>query len=164
MISPTSVSFTLNLKIRMRLLTVSLFLFAFSSFAQLSGKVVAVADGDTFTLLTDSKKRIRVRLYGIDCPEKTQDFGVVARKFLADLIFDRQVFVKQKNMDQYGRTIGVVTMNKVNVNEALLHAGLAWHYKPYDRNPEWDVIESNARKAKKGFVDTCQCRCTMAVS
>jgi len=119
--------------------------------AQLTGTVVSVADGDTFTLLTADHEQIRVRLHGIDCPEKKQDFGTKAKDFLAGLVFQKQVTVRETDRDRYGRTIGIVTVDGVNVNEALLTAGLAWHYTHYDQNPAWALLEDTARRAKRGL-------------
>ncbi len=52
---------------------------------------------------------------------------------------------------RYGRTVGIVFINGVNVNEAMLKAGLAWHYKEYDKNPDWAELEKKARADKKGL-------------
>ena len=121
-------------------------------FAQLNGKVVSIADGDTFTLLTADKRQVRVRLHGIDCPEKTQPWGNKAKEFTSEAIFGKTVSVQEKDIDRYGRTIGMVTMpNGEILNEALLKAGLAWHYTYYDINPEWAVLEQIARKQKLGL-------------
>lgn len=79
--------------------------------AQLSGKVVKVADGDTFTLLTEDNKQVKVRLHGIDCPEKGQDFGQVAKQYTADKVYMQVVRVKATDTDRYGRTVGIVTLN-----------------------------------------------------
>jgi micrococcal nuclease len=134
----------------MRLSFVALFFISYASAAQLTGKVVSIADGDTFTLLTNNKQ-IKIRLHGIDCPEKSQDFGIVAKQFLSNSIFEKMVSVKEMDMDRYGRTIGMVTIDNKNVNEELLKAGLAWHYKHYDQNPKWTKLENEARKEKKGL-------------
>jgi micrococcal nuclease len=96
-----------------------------SVFGQLTGKVVSVADGDTLTLLTSDQHQTRIRLHGIDCPERKQDFGAKAKQFLADLVFAKEVYVKGMDIDRYGRTIGIVIVEGVNVNEALLRAGIA---------------------------------------
>jgi micrococcal nuclease len=61
------------------------------------------------------------------------------------------VSVKDMDTDRYGRTIGMVTIDGINVNEELLKAGLAWHYKTYDKNPAWAKLEEEARKNKKGL-------------
>lgn len=107
--------------------------------------------GDTFTLLTSDNREIKVRLHGIDCPEKNQDFWLVAKKILSDLIYGKTVHVKDMDTDRYGRTIGVVTIGYVNVNEELQKAGLAWHYKKYDNDSQWAEIEAEARQAKRGL-------------
>jgi micrococcal nuclease len=112
---------------------------------------VAISDGDTFTLLTADKTQIKIRLHGIDCPEKSQDFGQVAKKFLSDLIYNKDVKVEKTDVDRYGRTIGKVEFGDINVNESLLKAGLAWHYKKYDKNEDWQKLEDDARAAKIGL-------------
>jgi micrococcal nuclease len=119
-------------------------------YSQLIGKVVSIADGDTFTMLINNEQ-IKIRLHGIDCPEKSQDFGNVAKEFLSDLVFGRTVSVKKLDTDRYGRTIGMVLMDSLNINEELLKAGLAWHYKYYDKNVLWAQLEDTARKEKKGI-------------
>ncbi|HSC52516.1 MAG TPA: thermonuclease family protein [Phnomibacter sp.] len=120
--------------------------------AQLRGKVVAIADGDTFTLLISGNKQVKIRLHGIDCPEKKQAYGMVARQCLSDSIFGKTIEVKVFNKDRYGRSIGMVyTPKGTNMNESLLKAGLAWHFKKYDKNPNWAVLEDKARKAKRGL-------------
>ncbi len=141
-----------------RLGFLSLFLFVFSctneppaAVAANEGRVVAIADGDTFTLLTDDKRQVKVRLHGIDCPEKKQDFGQVARQRLSELVFDKRVRLNIKDTDRYGRTVAVVYQNNACINEELLKEGLAWHYTRYDRNPEWERLEKEARRHKAGL-------------
>lgn len=116
----------------------------------LTGTVINVADGDTFTMLVNNEK-IKIRLYGIDCPERKQDFYSVAKTFLTDLVKGETVSIEEIDTDRYGRVVGIVTVDGVNVNEALLQAGLAWHYKTYDDNPAWAQLEQQARQAKKGL-------------
>jgi endonuclease YncB( thermonuclease family) len=118
--------------------------------AQLVGKVVAIADGDTFTLLADNRQ-VKVRLHGIDCPEKKQDFGNAAKQYLSGLIFGKEVTVREMGKDRYKRTIGMVTIGGINVNEAMIQAGYAWHYLEYDKNPAWSALEESARRQKKGL-------------
>jgi len=122
-----------------------------SGYSQQSGTVVSIADGDTFTFLTIEKKQIRVRLHGIDCPEKAQDFGQVAKQFLSDLIYSKTVTVIVTETDRYGRSIGKVFVDSVCINEELLRAGLAWHYKQYDKSQRLASLEAEARKNKKGL-------------
>jgi endonuclease YncB( thermonuclease family) len=131
--------------------------FAFSCSSQpqldkLTGKVVKIADGDTFTLLVSGNMQVRVRLYGIDCPENGQPFGNKAKQFTAEQIFGKQVLVEIKDKDRYGRTIGlVITEAGKNLNELLLQNGLAWHYKMHDKNPEWAAFEKEARESGIGL-------------
>jgi endonuclease YncB( thermonuclease family) len=116
----------------------------------LQGEVVSISDGDTFTLLTADKQQIKIRLHGIDAPEYDQPFSKVSRQFLADKVFRNRVSVQQRDVDRYGRVVGIVTVDGVNVNEALLKAGLVWHYKRYD-NPVWAQLEAEARQNKAGL-------------
>jgi endonuclease YncB( thermonuclease family) len=120
--------------------------------AQLKGKVVAIADGDTFTLLTAEKKQVKVRLHGIDCPEKNQEFGTRARQFTSALIFGKFVTVQLKKPDRYGRTVGIVRLQDGRIlNELLLQAGLAWHFRQYDKSPVWAAMAVEAKRKKLGL-------------
>lgn len=119
-------------------------------FSQIEGKVISIADGDTFTILID-KKELKIRLHGIDCPESSQDFGNVAKQYLSNLIFGKTVRVKEMDVDRYGRTIGMVFHGAANINEELLKAGMAWHYKQYDKNEKWAKIELEAKESKMGL-------------
>src|SRR2546423_15513852 len=85
-----------------------LVIFPLLTFSQLKGKVVAISDGDTFTLLTADKEQIKIRIYGIDAPEKAQDYGQQAKQYLSDLIYFDTVKVITKGVDQYGRTLAIV--------------------------------------------------------
>jgi endonuclease YncB( thermonuclease family) len=117
------------------------------AYPQLVGKVISVADGDTFTMLDDNNRKIKIRLYGIDCPEMDQESGDSARKYLVVLFrlhYDSvEVYVKGK--DKYGRKVGVAYTGKTNINESILAHGLAWHYTQFDKNPDWSRMEKEAR-------------------
>lgn len=120
--------------------------------AAITGRVVAVADGDTFTLLVNGKRQLKIRLHGIDCPEKKQDFGQVAKDFTSKQVFGKTVTVKPTDTDRYGRTIAIVLLaDQISLNELLLKNGLAWHYLQYDKNPNWNKLEQSARKKKIGL-------------
>ncbi len=113
------------------------------------GKVISIADGDTFTMLVEGNKQVKIRLHGIDCPEKGQDYGDVAKKHLSSLLsLHDSVKVIWKSKDRYRRTIGIAYSGQININEALLQKGLAWHYIKYDKNSEWSQMEAAARNAK----------------
>lgn len=115
------------------------------------GKVVAISDGDTFRLLTNEKQTVRVRLHGIDAPEKGQDFSTQSRQVLSELIFGKEVRLDQKDKDQYGRVVAVVYIDGLNVNEEMLRRGMVWHYKAYDQSEAWANLEQKARSAKTGL-------------
>lgn len=121
----------------------------------LSGLVVGVADGDTITVLTANKQQIKVRLYGIDCPEKRQAYGDRARDFVGSAVFGRDVRVEVLGRDRYGRTLGIVFGPDGRIlNRELLVGGLAWVYKKYCKRPEcaqWSDDEAAARSARRGL-------------
>jgi len=118
----------------------------------LIGKVVKVADGDTITILTSDFSQVPIRLQGIDCPEKAQDFGKVAKQFTSDLVFGKIVKVEVVDSDRYGRAIGIVTLPDGKVlNNELLKAGLAWHYIQYDHSKKMNDLEAQAKSKRLGL-------------
>jgi len=101
---------------------------------QFTGKVVGISDGDTIRVLR-AGKAVKVRLYGIDTPEKAQAFGTQARKFTSDFAFQRDVTVEIRATDRYGRLVGEVLLpDGRSLNQELVRAGLAWWYRPYAPN------------------------------
>lgn len=99
----------------------------------LLGKVVSIADGDTITVLDADRHQHKIRIAGIDCPEKKQPFGQRAKERMSDLVFDRQVSVEWNKLDRYQRTIGKVVVGNKDAGLALIESGLAWHYKKYEK-------------------------------
>lgn len=99
----------------------------------LLGHVVAVSDGDTITVLDDTKQRHVIRLMGIDAPEKAQAFGQKAKQSLSDLVFNRNVSVTWFKKDRYGRTVVQVYVDHTDVCLEQIKRGLAWHFKEYER-------------------------------
>lgn len=118
--------------------------------ATITGKVVSVADGDTITILDANKKEHRIRLYGIDCPEKGQPFGAKAKEFTSGQVFGKTVSVTVKDRDRYGRSVGVAMVGKNNVNLALVRAGLAWWYRQYA--PQDKTLQGAEQAAKKAEI------------
>ena len=118
----------------------------------MTGKVIKIADGDTFTILIEDNKQVKVRFHGIDCPESKQDFGTRAKQFTSELAFSKVVNVQIKNIDRYGRTIGIVVLPDGKIlNEELLRVGLAWHYKHYDKSEKFAALENQAKASKVGI-------------
>jgi endonuclease YncB( thermonuclease family) len=99
--------------------------------ATLSGKVVGITDGDTITVLDDSNTQYSIRLAGIDAPEKSQPFGDVSKQSLSDLVYGKQVSVDCSKQELYGRTLGKVIIDGIDVNLEQVKRGLAWFYKKY---------------------------------
>lgn len=97
----------------------------------LQGKVVGISDGDTITVLDSNKTQHKIRLAGIDAPEKAQAFGELSKQHLSDVLFGKTVAADWNKTDKYGRTIGKVIANGQDANLAQVQAGLAWHYKQY---------------------------------
>ena len=115
------------------------------------GKVVKIADGDTFTLLTPAKKQIRVRLAEIDTPERGQPWGNRSRQALAELVFNNEVRVVRVDIDRYGRLVGRVYVDNVDVNAELVRNGHAWVYRKYVTDDSLYDLEAEARDARRGL-------------
>lgn len=120
--------------------------------ADFTGKVVAVIDGDTITVLRGAEQ-VRVRLHGIDCPELRQDFGDRAKRRTSQLAFGEAVVVREVDTDRYGRTVAEVVLPGGDLlHRELARAGLAWwdaRYAPDDRVLR--LIEAEARAARRGL-------------
>lgn len=114
----------------------------------LTGKVISVADGDTVTILTENDESIKIRLEGIDAPERGQDFGGKSRQYLNELCYGKTVKVEKKGVDQYGRVLGIVYVGDLNLNEEQVRSGLAWYYRHYVNDPRLDLLEQTARNQK----------------
>ena len=105
----------------------------------LQGKVVKVADGDTITILDVNKTQHKIRLQGIDAPEKAQAFGEKSKQSLYDMVHGKTVQVSFTKNDKYGRIVGKVFLDTQDICHQQIKSGLAWHYKKYqDEQPEED--------------------------
>ncbi len=121
------------------------------------GRVVAVGDGDSITVLDESRQQRRVRFFAIDSPETSQAFGKQAKQHLSSLIFGKTVKVEVHGRDRYERTVGKVFLDGRDVNLEQIKGGFAWHYRafenqqtPTDRVSYRDA-ETEARYAKLGL-------------
>jgi micrococcal nuclease len=116
----------------------------------ITGKVTAIKDGDTIEI-TDRGKTIKIRFFGIDCPEKTQDFGTKAKEYTEGQCFGKTVTIIPHGIDKYKRLLGeVILPDQSNLNLLLVKAGYAWRYK-YSNDPEIFKLEAEARKNKRGL-------------
>ncbi|NDP46868.1 MAG: nuclease [Sulfuriferula multivorans] len=104
----------------------------------ITGRVVGIADGDTLTLLDATNTQHKIRLSGIDSPEKAQPFGQICKKSLSDLAYGRLVAVESGKLDRYGRAIGKVLVNGQDVNLEQVRRGCGWHYKKYQNEQSLD--------------------------
>lgn len=122
-----------------------------------AGRVVGVTDGDTLTVLDARLRQHRVRLAGIDAPEKSQAFGQVARAHLAGLVYGRQVRLRCGKPDRYRRNVCVVFHNGEDVNLEQVAAGMAWWYRDYAREQPpaaraaYADAEASARERRSGL-------------
>ena len=125
--------------------------------AEITGRVVGVSDGDTITVLVGGHESVKVRLVGIDAPEKAQPFGAVSKRNLSDHVYGKSVTVETTKKDRYGRVLGRVLINGTDVCLEQIRAGLAWHYKQYaNEQPEglrqsYSAAEQQARQGKVGL-------------
>lgn len=123
----------------------------------IKGRVVAVADGDTLTVLDSTKTQYKIRLAGIDAPEKAQAYGQRSKESLSELVFDRMVTVETTKRDRYGRSVGTVLIDGLDANLEQIKRGMAWHYKAYEREQspqerrEYAATEVTAREARLGL-------------
>lgn len=99
----------------------------------ITGRVVGVSDGDTITVLSHQNEQFKIRLSGIDAPEKAQAFGQRSKEKMSDLVFDKLVTVEWSKRDRYQRIIGKVIVANQDAGLALISSGLAWHYKKYEK-------------------------------
>ena len=115
------------------------------------GVVRHVVDGDTFDITTGSGQTVRVRLEGIDCPERGQPFSRVATGFTRSLVFGQRVTVAAKSIDRNGRLVGRVVADGKDVALALTTEGLAWHFLEYSSDETLAAAERAARQKQLGL-------------
>ena len=149
---------------------VSLFFYSPALADTIQGKVVKVADGDTVTIIDDSGKKHRVRLAGIDAPEKDQSYGDVSTQSLVELVSGKAITIEYEKRDRYERIVGKLLVNppgevfcmaldcvkKIDAGLEQIKAGLAWHYKYYQMEQSekdrglYSEAEQEARIKKMG--------------
>lgn len=114
----------------------------------IAGKLIAVSDGDTFTLLTADNVQYKIRLNGIDCPEKGQDFSKKAKNYTFQFCQGKTVVAEILSKDKYGRSIANVSVNGISLNQSLVAEGLAWHFVKYSSDATLAQLEISARRKK----------------
>lgn len=119
----------------------------------LVGKVVGVTDGDTITVIDAENAEHKVRLMGIDAPEKTQDFGIQAKRVLSNLIYQKPVAVEYKKQDRYKRKVGKVILNNQDICLQMIQDGWAWHYKDYEKEQSKSDRDLYSQAAQSSLVN-----------
>lgn len=123
----------------------------------LTGRVTGISDGDTLTLLDTTEVLFKIRLSGIDSPEKGQAFGQFCKKSLSDLVYGRTAQIGWRKLDRYGRIIGTVLVDERDINLEQIRRGCGWHYKKYQNEQStndrlsYSAAEESARKEKVGL-------------
>ena len=117
---------------------------------EFSARVIGVTDGDTITVL-QGQTQVKVRLEGIDAPEKSQAFGSKSKAELSSLVYSKTVTVQKTGTDNYGRTLARINVNGKDAAEFMLSKGMAWHYKEYSKDQTLSEMEQKARTAKLGL-------------
>ncbi len=113
--------------------------------------VIAIADGDTLTVLCNDNQQIKIRLAEIDAPEKTQPFGNRSKQSLADLCYQKQAEIKVQTKDRYGRTVARVICDGTDANVEQVKRGMAWVYEKYAKDRSLYALQDEARALRVGL-------------
>ena len=115
-------------------------------------KVVGVSDGDTFTVINRDNLQLKIRVYGIDAPEKNQAYGNKSKQALSSLIFGKSIEIDVQTQEKWGRFVAkVYTPDGKDVALLMLQTGMAWHYTRFDKTPSYAKAQEAAKKANKGL-------------
>jgi endonuclease YncB( thermonuclease family) len=114
------------------------------------GRVVGVVDGDTLDVLQDGRS-VRIRLEGVDCPERAQPWSRRATTLVSDLAFGRTASVRVVTVDRYCRQVARVEVEGRDLSRELLRSGLAWHFKLYNQDSDLADLETQARAQRRGL-------------
>jgi endonuclease YncB( thermonuclease family) len=112
--------------------------------------VTGVIDGDTIDVLVEGRQ-VRVRLVEIDAPEKKQPYGKRSKESLSNLIFNKNVRIETKGSDRYGRTLGRIYLQDMNINAEQVRLGMAWVYDKYATDKSLYELQSKAKENKIGL-------------
>lgn len=113
-------------------------------------KVIGIIDGDTYDILKNNKSE-RIRVDGIDAPEKGMPFYKVSKKHLSNLIYSKYIRIDFEKKDRYGRWVAKGYIDDSDISEEMIKAGMAWHFKKYSDNEILSNLEIKARNLKLGL-------------
>ena len=128
---------------------IAIIILCYLSLLAYPAKVITISAGDTLTILTQQRKQIKVRFYGIDAPELKQPYGKKSKQFLANLIAGKVVEVEENGKDRYKRTIGTIYLNGADINAQMVANGYAWAYRKFSK--KYTAQESQAKKQRLGL-------------
>ena len=132
---------------------IGLLVFNIAQAETLTGRVVSVIDGDTIRVVDLQKRQHKIRLVGIDAPEKTQPYGNFCRNVLHEVLRDKMVDVIWKNTDQYGRILGTVVLDGGNVNLRMIMDGCAWFYRKCEEELPEHIRDLYQEEEKNAFLN-----------
>ena len=116
------------------------------------GKVVSVADGDTYDVRRPTGQEVTVRLHGVDAPESAQPYGPEAKQKVRQWIGERQVRVSVVEIGRYGRAVARITIQGGDLGGMLIQEGLGWWYREYaPYETEYGRLQRQARNAGRGL-------------
>ena len=112
-----------------------------------------ISDGDTLTVTNNkTNKKVKVRLFGIDAPEATQKYGLESKEYLMSLTKNKSIIVKGNTYDKYGRLLGTIYVDGININETMVQTGNAWWYEKFDpKNTKVRDMQIKAKESKLGL-------------
>lgn len=114
-------------------------------------KIINVSDGDTVTAAVSGNKRIKIRLYGIDAPEISQEYGEASKNHLKSLLKNKILSYEEINIDSYGRTVATIFADGENINLKMIKDGFAWHYASFYKSAEYAAAQKKAKDGKLGL-------------
>ena len=126
------------------------FLVAGAAGAEITGRVIAVHDGDTISVLVVGRP-VRVRLAGIDAPERGQPFANASRHALESRVAGRDVLVVERGRDGYGRMLGRVHVDGIDVNAEQVRSGYAWVFRRPGHDARLLALQAEAKAARRGL-------------
>jgi endonuclease YncB( thermonuclease family) len=108
-----------------------------------------ISDGDTIVTTGDN----RIRLWGIDTPERDQRYGADATEALTEMLRNEQLYLETKDIDRYGRTVGVIyTTNGSEINLEMVCKGHAWWYQRYaPEASHYEQCQDGAKDSRLGL-------------
>jgi micrococcal nuclease len=137
----------------MKLKVLLIFFLCVQVYAQtLTGKVIAIKDGDTVVVIDAANNQTTLRLAEVDCPEKKQAFGTKAKQFTSAQVYLKEIKYRVTDIDRYGRSIAKIYYdNNKYLSAEIIKNGFGWQYKKYSISKLLANLEQEARKNKRGL-------------